>query len=85
MYCFFISVSFSKHRRSATVQTSLTDSVAVLQGQYNMVFGDPGQGGDVLDNFDFDSFLHDDAGFDFDPTSLAFPNGDGVEAGAEGA
>ena len=39
----------------------------------------------LLENFDFDSFLHDDNGFDFDATGLTFPNGDGVEAGTEGA
>lgn len=42
------------------------------------------EGPDVLDNFDFDSFLQSNDEFaDFDPTSLAFP--EGVETGAEGA
>lgn len=42
------------------------------------------EGGDVLDNFDFDSFLNNDgdAGFAFD-ANLAF--GDGLDAGIEGA
>ena len=40
-------------------------------------------GGDVLENFDFDSFLQStDDGFNFDPTSLGFVGADGVEAGA---
>ena len=39
--------------------------------------------GDVLENFDFDSFLQntDDQTFAFDAT-LSYGNGDGVEAGA---
>lgn len=39
--------------------------------------------GDVLENFDFDSFLQntDDQAFAFD-ASLPYGNGDGVEAGA---
>ena len=37
---------------------------------------------DVLESFDFDSFLHDsDATFNFDTTAFGIP-GDGVEAGA---
>ena len=56
-----------------------------LQNPYNMGFGGL-ETGDVLENFDFDSFLHDDSGFDFDAAGLTFAgNGDGVEAGAEGA
>ena len=44
------------------------------------------EGPDVLDNFDFDSFLQSNDEFaDFDPTSLAFGNPEGVETGAEGA
>jgi len=38
---------------------------------------------DVIDGFDFDSFLHTDpdaGGFDFDPTSFQV-NGDGIETG----
>lgn len=42
-------------------------------------------GGDVLDNFDFDSFLHDDGAFEFDASNFSMGGGDGVEAGAEGA
>jgi hypothetical protein len=44
----------------------------------------PLDNGDVLENFDFDSFLQstDDGGFNFDPSTLAFGSGDGVEAGA---
>ena len=42
------------------------------------------EGGDVLDNFDFDSFLNNegDGSFGFD-ANLAF--GDGLDAGIEGA
>lgn len=37
---------------------------------------------DVLENFDFDSFLHDSDGtFNFDTAAFGIP-GDGVEAGA---
>ena len=43
------------------------------------------EGADVLDNFDFDSFLHDDGGFEFDASNFNMGGGDGVEAGAEGA
>ena len=45
------------------------------------------EGPDVLDNFDFDSFLQSNEDFpDFDPNSLAaFGNPEGVETGAEGA
>ena len=57
---------------------------AFLQNQYNMAFSGL-EGGDVLDNFDFDSFLHDDGGFEFDASHFSLPGGDGVEAGAEGA
>ena len=40
-------------------------------------------GGDVLENFDFDSFLQStDDGFNFDPSTLGFGNDNGVEAGA---
>lgn len=38
-------------------------------------------GGDVLENFDFDSFLQStDDGFNFDAAALNFANTDGVEA-----
>lgn len=50
---------------------------------YPMQFADM-SGGDVLENFDFDSFLHDDNTFDLDPSTFGFGNGDGVEAGTEG-
>ena len=55
----------------------------LVKPQYRMDFGGL-EGPDVLDNFDFDSFLQSNDEFaDFDPTSLAFP--EGVETGAEGA
>lgn len=39
--------------------------------------------GDVLENFDFDSFLQGTAGDDFNfESTLAFGTTDGVEAGA---
>lgn len=43
--------------------------------------------GDVLENFDFDSFLQStaDDNFNFDPTGLGFVTTDGVEAGAADA
>ncbi len=56
--------------------------IPCLQNTYNMPFG-PIDGSDVLENFDFDSFLHDDSGFDFDP-GMTFGNGDGVETGVDG-
>lgn len=39
--------------------------------------------GDVLENFDFDSFLQstEDAPFNFDPAAITFTNPDTVEAG----
>lgn len=40
---------------------------------------------DVLDNFDFDSFLQSSNEFDdFDPSGFSLGNPEGVEAGAEG-
>jgi len=48
-----------------------------------MNFGDM-PSGDVLENFDFDSFLHGDEDFDFAAAGLTFGNGEGVEAGADG-
>ena len=57
----------------------------LVKPQYRMDFGTL-DGPDVLDNFDFDSFLQSNDEFaDFDPTSLAFGNPEGVETGAEGA
>ena len=56
-----------------------------LQQRYGLDFVTGLETTDVLENFDFDSFLHDDNGFDFDATGLTFSNGDGVEAGTEGA
>lgn len=47
-----------------------------------MAFGDM-PGGDVLENFDFDSFLHDNE-YDFDAAGLTYGNGEGVEAGTDG-
>jgi hypothetical protein len=41
---------------------------------------------EVLENFDFDSFLNTDAdatGFGFDPSSITYPT-DGVETGTDG-
>ena len=41
---------------------------------------------DVLDNFDFDSFLQNNDDFgEFDTTSFPLGNAEGVETGAEGA
>lgn len=39
--------------------------------------------GDVLENFDFDSFLQstEDTPFNFDPSAMTFANPDTVEAG----
>lgn len=39
--------------------------------------------GDVLENFDFDSFLQstEDTPFNFDPAAITFANPDTVEAG----
>jgi hypothetical protein len=52
--------------------------------QFNMDFGSLDTG-DVLEQFDFDSFLNTDdngaSGFNFDPTSLSFGGDGGVEAG----
>jgi len=48
-----------------------------------MAFSD-NMGGDVLEIFDFDSFLHDNETFDFDAAGLTYGNGEGVEAGTEG-
>ncbi|KAL8827485.1 MAG: hypothetical protein Q9191_003161 [Dirinaria sp. TL-2023a] len=55
------------------------------EGQFNIGPFSGLDGGDVLDNFDFDSFLHDDGGFEFDASNFNMGGGDGVEAGAEGA
>ena len=57
-----------------------------VKPQYRMDFSGL-EGPDVLDNFDFDSFLQSNEDFpDFDPNSLAaFGNPEGVETGAEGA
>ena len=54
------------------------------QFDMNMDFADLGTGGDVLDNFDFDSFLNteDTGGLGFDP-NFGFGEG-GLEAGGEG-
>ena len=41
---------------------------------------------DVLDNFDFDSFLQSNDEFpEFDPTGINFGAPEGVETGADGA
>ena len=49
-----------------------------------MVFGSL-ENQDVLDNFDFDSFLQSNDDFnDFDPTGFPLSGPEGVEAGAEG-
>jgi hypothetical protein len=46
-----------------------------------MTFGEIG-GQDVLESFDFDSFLQDQGdGHEFLDASMAFPNFDGLEAG----
>lgn len=58
---------------------------AFIQTQFNIGAFSGLEGGDVLDNFDFDSFLHDDGGFEFDASNFNMGGGDGVEAGAEGA
>ena len=45
-----------------------------------------GPTGDVLDNFDFDSFLTNDAGadaFGFDPSGMNFGTDGGLEAGGD--
>lgn len=57
----------------------------LTQGQYSMNFGGL-ENPDVLDNFDFDSFLQSNDEFpEFDPTGLNFGAPEGVETGAEGA
>lgn len=57
----------------------------LTQGQYSMNFGGL-ENPDVLDNFDFDSFLQSNDEFpEFDPTGLSFGAPEGVETGAEGA
>jgi hypothetical protein len=56
--------------------------IFLLKTQFNMDFG-PLDGGDVLEQFDFDSFLNTDdntSGPFFDTNALAYPQ-DGVEAG----
>lgn len=56
-----------------------------VKPQYRIEFGAL-EGPDVLDNFDFDSFLQSNDEFaDFDPSNMAFGNPEGVETGAEGA
>lgn len=54
----------------------------LLQTDFGMDFANPLNTSDVLNDFDFDSFLHDneggDAGFDFSGTG-AFMDTDGIE------
>ena len=68
---------------SASHNYTRTNLLILMQGnQYNMDFSGL-ESSDVLENFDFDSFLQstDDPSFTFDPT-LPFGTADGVEAGA---
>jgi hypothetical protein len=57
----------------------------VKQANFHLDFGSL-ETPELLENFDFDSFLNTDAdttGFGFDPSNLTYPT-DGVETGTDG-
>lgn len=69
--------------------TCLFSKLALTHEQFGSIsgidFGEMG-GPDVLDNFDFDSFLTTDGGadgFSFDPSGMNFGTDGGLEAGGD--
>lgn len=71
--------------REAIAPPYVPDMLTRHKQEFSMEFANPLTSGDVLDSFDFDSFLHDgdggDGGFDFNAPS--FMEGSGETIGAE--
>ncbi len=72
-----------QHTVLSEPKITFTDDSAYQVDQFNLNYGSL-DNEDVLQNFDFDSFLNEDdqAAYTFDASSLNFGNADGVEAGA---
>jgi hypothetical protein len=83
-YFAFPSARDGLHKAVGSFHLVLITKRSYYQAQFNLDFGAL-DGPDMLDNFDFDSFLNTDtdtAGFGFDPSNIAFPT-DSVETGTE--